>query len=90
MGSFAVQKLLSLIRSHLFRLALISFTLEDCPKKASLRFMSENVLPAFFCRSFMVSCLWGFCFVFVFFGGELYPRHVEVLDWAGVELKPQQ
>ena len=57
MVSFAVQKLLSLIRSHLFIFAFISFALRDCSKKISLRFMSENVLPKFFSRSFVVSCL---------------------------------
>ena len=47
MVSFAVQKLLSLIRSHVFVFALISFALGDCSKKMLLRFMSENVLPVF-------------------------------------------
>ena len=55
MVSFAVQKLLSLIRSHLFIL-LFSIALEDWPKKILVQFMSENVLPLFFSRSFMMSC----------------------------------
>ena len=57
MVSFAVQKFLCLIRSHLFIFAFISFALGDSPKKILLRFMSENVLPMFPSRSFVVSCL---------------------------------
>ena len=59
--SFAVQKLMSLTRSHLFIFAFISIALGDWPKKTLLRFMfclcSENVLLMFSSRSFMVSCL---------------------------------
>ena len=40
MFSFAVQKLLNLIRSYLFTVAFISFTLGDKAKKTLLRFMS--------------------------------------------------
>ena len=43
---FAVQKLLSLIRSHLI-FAFISVALGDWPKKTLLWFISENVLPTF-------------------------------------------
>uniref|UniRef100_A0A4X1SMX1 Uncharacterized protein n=1 Tax=Sus scrofa TaxID=9823 RepID=A0A4X1SMX1_PIG len=49
--SFAVQKLLSLIRSHLFIFAFIYFALGDGSKKpkkqnqTSLRFMSRSVPP---------------------------------------------
>ena len=57
MVSFAVQKLVSLIRSHLFIFAFISFALGDWSKKILLWFMSKNVLPIFSSRSFMVSCL---------------------------------
>ena len=57
MVSFAVQKLISMIRSHLFIFASISFALEDWLKKTLLWFMSENVLSMFFSRSFRVSCL---------------------------------
>ena len=39
--SFAVQKLLSLIRSHLFIFVFIFITLEGRSKKILLRFMSE-------------------------------------------------
>ena len=53
MVSFVVQKILSLIRFHLFIFA----TLGDWPKKTLLRFMSENVLSMFSSRSFMASCL---------------------------------
>ena len=68
MISFTVQKLLSLIRSHLF----ISFALGGWSEKMLLQFMSENVLPMFSSRSFMVSCLtfkskpfWGLFFCMV-------------------------
>ena len=57
MVSFAVQKLISLIRSHLFIFAFISSALGDWPKSTLLWFMPENVLPVIFSRSFMVSCL---------------------------------
>ena len=55
--SYAVQELLSLIRSHLFIFAFISFALGDRSKKILLQFMSKNVLPMFSSRSFMVSGL---------------------------------
>ena len=54
MGSFAVQKLLSLIRSHLFIFAFTSVILGDRVKKILLQFMSKNVLPIFSSRSFIV------------------------------------
>ena len=44
---FAVQKILSLIRSHWFIFVFISITLGDGSKKILLQFMSENVLPMF-------------------------------------------
>ena len=56
MVSFAVQKLLSLIKPHFFIFAFIYFALGDWSKKILLRFMSENVLPVFSSRSFMVTC----------------------------------
>ena len=59
MVSFAVQKLLNLIRSHLFIIVFISFTLGDKAKKISLWFISKSVLPMFSSRSFMV---YGFTF----------------------------
>ena len=55
MVSFAVRKLVNLIRSHLPIFLFIS--LGDGPEKTLVRFISENVLPVFSSRSFMVSCL---------------------------------
>ena len=57
MVSFAVQKLISLIRFPLFIFALISFALGDWSKKILLQFMPENFLPMFSPRSFLVSRL---------------------------------
>ena len=58
MVSFAVQKLVSLIRSHLFIFAFIFIcALGHCPEKTFVRLMSDNVLPMFSSRSLMVSCL---------------------------------
>ena len=54
MVSSAVQKLVSLIRSHLSIFPFISFALVDWSKKILLQFMSENVLPMFSSGSFMV------------------------------------
>ena len=56
MVSFAVQKLLNLIRSHLF--VFISITVGDrSKKKMLLQFMSENILPVVSFRSFVASDL---------------------------------
>ena len=57
MVSFAVKKLTSLIRFHLFIFAFISIALWDEPKKTLVWFMSENVLPVFSSSSFTVSGL---------------------------------
>ena len=57
MVSFAVQKLVSLTSSHLFIFGFISIALGDWPKKTLVQFMSENVLPMYSSRSFMVFCL---------------------------------
>ena len=57
MGSFAVQKLLSLIRSHLFIFILISIALRDESKKMLLWFLSKSILPVFTSRSFIASGL---------------------------------
>ena len=54
---FAVQNLLSLIRSHLFISAFISIALGNWPKEILLWFMSENLLPIFSSRNFMVPSL---------------------------------
>ena len=71
MVSFAVQKLLSFIRSHLFIFVFIFITLGGGSKKILLRFMSESVLPVFSSKSFMVSgltfrSLIDFEFIFVY------------------------
>ena len=71
MVSFAVQKLLSLIRSYLFIFVFISITLGDGSKKILLWFMSKCVLPTFSSRSFIVSSLTfrsliHFVFIFVY------------------------
>ena len=71
MVSFAVQKLCSFIRSHLFIFVFISITLGDGSKKILLRFMSKSVLPMFSSRSFRVSgltfrSLIHFEFIFVY------------------------
>ena len=57
MDSFALQKLINLIRSRLYIFAFIPFVLEDWLKKTLVQFMSENVLPMFSSRNFMVSCI---------------------------------
>ena len=61
MVSFAVQKLVSLIRSHLFIFLFISIyflfyyvALGRRNKITSVQLMSENVLPKFSSRNFMV------------------------------------
>ena len=55
--SFVVQKLLSLISSHLFIFVFIFITLGGGSKKILLWFMSESVLPMFSSKSFIVSGL---------------------------------
>ena len=45
--SFAVQKLFSLIRSHLFVFVFIVNTLRGGSEKILLSFMSESVWPVF-------------------------------------------
>ena len=76
LASFAVQKLLSLIRPHLFIFAFISFALGDWSKKIFLWFVSKKVLPVFSSRSFVVSSytfrsLIHFEFIFVYGVREL-------------------
>ena len=56
--SFAVQKLLNLMRSHLFIFGFISITLGDRSKKILLLFMSKSVLLMFSFRSFIV--IWSY------------------------------
>ena len=56
-GSFAVQKLLSLIKSHLFIFVFTVITLRGGSEKMLLLFTSESVWPMFSSKSFMVSGL---------------------------------
>ena len=70
-GFFAVQKLLSFIRSNLFIFVFISITLWGGSKKILLWFMSKSVLPMFSSKSFIVSSLtfrslMHFEFIFVY------------------------
>ena len=69
--SFAVQKFLSLIRSHLFIFVVIVITLGGGSEKILLSFMSESVCRMFSCKSFIVSSLIfmsliNFEFIFVY------------------------
>ena len=69
--SFVVQKVLILIRPHLFIFAFISNILGGGSEKILLWFMSESVLPMFSSRSFIVSdhtfrSLIHFEFIFVY------------------------
>ena len=57
MVSFAVQKLLSLIKSHWFIFVFISVTVGGGSKKIFLCFMSKSVFPMFSSKSFKVSGL---------------------------------
>ena len=57
MVSFAVEKLLSLIKSHLFIFVFISVILGDGSKKILLWFMSKSVFPIFSSKGFIVSHL---------------------------------
>ena len=57
MVSFAVQKLLSLTRSHLFICAFISLALGNESKKILLQFISRSILHMFSSRSFIVPSL---------------------------------
>ena len=54
MVSFAVQKLLSLIKYHMFICVFISVTLGGGSKKTLLWFMSKSVFPIFSSKSFIV------------------------------------
>ena len=54
---FAVQKLLSLIKYHLFIFDFIFITLGGGSKKILLWFMSKSLLPMFSSKSFIVSSL---------------------------------
>ena len=56
---FAVQKIINMIRSHLYTFDSFSIALGDGPKKRAVWFLSENDFPTFFSRSpwCVVSCL---------------------------------
>ena len=58
MVSFAAQKFLSLIRSHLFIFAFIFITLGDRTRKILLLFRSKSVLPMFSSRNF--NSIWSY------------------------------
>ena len=85
MVSFAVQKLLSLIRSHLF-IIFIFITVGGGSKKILLQLMSKSVLPMFSSKTFIVSSLTlrfliHFKFIFVYGVREcsnFIPLHVAV------------
>ena len=69
--SFAVQKLLSFIRFHLFIFVFISISLGGGSKRILLLFMSQSVLPIFCSKSLIVSgltfrSLINFEFIFVY------------------------
>ena len=55
--SFVVQKLLSLIKSHLFIFVFIVITLRGGSENLLLSFMSESVWPMFSSKSLIVSGL---------------------------------
>ena len=55
--SFAVQKLLNLIRPHFFIFVFIFITLGGGSKRIMLGFMSKSVLPVVSSKSFIVSGL---------------------------------
>ena len=57
MVSFAVQRLLSFIRSHLFIFVFIFITLGGGSKKILLHDLCQSVLPIFSSKSFIVSGL---------------------------------
>ena len=57
MVSFAMLKLLSLIWSHMFIFASLSFDLGDWFKKILLLFMLKSVLLMLPSRTFMAVCL---------------------------------
>ena len=57
MVSFAVQKLLSLIRSYWFIFVFLVITLGGGLNKMLLQFISKSILPVFSSRSFIVSGL---------------------------------
>ena len=78
--SFAVQKLLSLIRSLLFTFVFISGTLGGGPQRILLWFISSSVPPVVSSKSFIVSglifrCLIHFEFIFVYGVAVQFSQH---------------
>ena len=65
MVSLAIQKLSSLIRSHLFIFYLISFVLEDRAKKYCYNLCS-SVLPVFLWKFYSLRFRSLICFEFIF------------------------
>ena len=59
MVSFAVQKLFSLIWSHVFNFAFVSLAWGDISRKILLRSMSKSMLHVFSSRRFII---WGLAF----------------------------
>lgn len=57
MVSFAVHKLMSVIRSHLFIVAFACMACVACPRRTLLRRMCEKLLSVFSSRRLTVSCL---------------------------------
>ena len=76
MVSFAVQKLVSLIRSHLFIFAFISFALEDRSKK-----YCYNLCQRVFCLCFLLGVLW-FRYIYILTFSSL--SHFELIFVDGV------
>ena len=81
--SFVVQMLVSYIMTHWFIFDFISIALGNCfLRKTFVQLMSENVLPMFLPRSFMVSYLTfkslsHFEFIFVH-GVRVYSRFIDL------------
>ena len=67
--SFAVQKILSLIRSHLFIFVFICITLGGGSKRILLWFMSKGILPMFSSKSlYFLSLHLNLYCIWVYFG----------------------
>ena len=67
MVSFAVQKLVRLIRSHLFIFVFISIALGDWPKKTLVRLMDIHI-PFFFFNFFLIFFFYSyFIYLFIYF-----------------------
>ena len=85
---FAVQKLLSLIRSHLFTFVFISVILGGGSQRILLWFMSSSVVAMFSSKSFIVSgltfrSLIHFEFIFVY--GTIYNKNSTIYNIKNME-----